>query len=266
MAPAVLLRAAVALTERFPALAGVDLVVAQGEAVVLEGPNGAGKTSVLRACAGLLPVTGGEAWVLGCDLRRDRTAARRVVGLLGHAVALYDDLNVVENVRFAVRAMGADAAGVDDALGRLGLVGRLRRTEVGRLSAGQRRRVALAVLVARRPSLWLLDEPHAGLDAATRDLLGSLVAEALAAGSSVLLASHEPERAVPLADRVVSLAGGRVVGERPGGRAGGAQMGDPARATPVRPAGPARPPGATDAPVDSPGRAAASARGGVHVA
>ena len=86
MAPAVLLRAAVALTGRFPALAGVDLVVAQGEVVVLEGPNGAGKTSVLRACAGLLPVTGGEAWVLGCDLRRDRAAVRRAVGLLGHSV------------------------------------------------------------------------------------------------------------------------------------------------------------------------------------
>src|SRR3974377_932988 len=83
MASAVLLRAAVALAGRFPALAGVDLDVAPGEVVVLEGPNGAGKTSVLRACAGLLAVSAGEAVVLGHDLRRERVRVRSLVGLLG---------------------------------------------------------------------------------------------------------------------------------------------------------------------------------------
>src|SRR5580704_15873252 len=180
MAPAVLLRTAVCVTGRFPALAGVDLAVAQGEVVVLEGPNGAGKTSVLRVCAGLLPLTGGEGRVLGCDLRREAPALRRRVGMLGHAAALYDDLTVVENVRFRVRAAGGDTAGVDVALDRLELGGRVRRTAVGRLSAGQRRRVALAVLVARRPELWLLDEPHAGLDTEARAVLGEIVGEAVA--------------------------------------------------------------------------------------
>src|ERR1700684_937195 len=146
MASAVFLRAAVALTGRFPALAGIDLTVAPGEILVLEGPNGAGKTSLLRACAGLLPVTGGEAVVLGHDLRRNPSGVRRHVGMLGHAAALYDELSVVENVRFAVRAAGVSTDGIDGALERLGLVGRLRRTATGRLSAGQRRRVALAVL------------------------------------------------------------------------------------------------------------------------
>jgi heme ABC exporter ATP-binding subunit CcmA len=214
MAPAVLLRAAVCVTGRFPALAGVDLIVAQGEVVVLEGPNGAGKTSLLRACAGLLPVSGGEAVVLGCDLRRDRSAVRRRIGMLGHAAALYDDLTVVENVRFAARAARCAAPDAEAALERLELSGRVRRTAVGRLSAGQRRRVALAVLVARRPELWLLDEPHAGLDRATRAILGDIVAEAVASGATVLLASHEPEESLPLADRAVSLVGGRVTGER----------------------------------------------------
>lgn len=214
MASAVVLRAAVALTGRFPALAGIDLTVAEGEIVVLEGPNGAGKTSVLRACAGLLPITGGEAVVLGHDLRRHPASVRRHVGMLGHAAALYDELSVAENVRFAVRAAGAGVDGIDGALDRLGLTGRLRRTTVGRLSAGQRRRVALAVLVARRPALWLLDEPHAALDAEARELLGTVVKEAVTAGATVLLASHEPEASLPLADRVVSLVGGRVVDER----------------------------------------------------
>jgi heme ABC exporter ATP-binding subunit CcmA len=218
MARAVLLRSAVALSGRFPVLAGVDLDVGAGEVVVLDGPNGAGKTSVLRACAGLLPVTGGEAEVLGHDLRRHRTAVRRMVGLLGHVPALYDDLTVVENVRFAVRAAGAPATGIDGALERLGLGGRVRRTPAGRLSAGQRRRVALAVLVARAPRLWLLDEPHAALDAEARALLSSVITEATEAGATALVASHEPDVVVPLADRVVSLAGGRVVGQRRGGR------------------------------------------------
>src|ERR1700677_2878550 len=170
MAPAVFLRAAVALSGRFPVLAGIDLTVAPGEILVLEGPNGAGKTSLLRACAGLIPVTAGEAVVLGHDLRRSPAAVRRQVGMLGHAAALYDELNVLENVRFAVRAAGAGVDGIDDALEQMGLSGRLRRTAVGKLSAGQRRRVALAVLLARRPALWLLDEPHAALDASARIL------------------------------------------------------------------------------------------------
>ena len=193
--------------------------------VALQGPNGAGKTSLLRACAGLLPVTGGEAVVLGHDLRRQRGAVRRQVGLLGHSPALYDDLTVVENVRFAVRAAGADDDGVDAAIERLGLGGRVRRTPAGRLSAGQRRRVAMAVLAARRPPLWLLDEPHAALDAEARQLLDTMVGEAGAGGATVLVASHEPEQVLPLADRVVTLSGGRVVAEDRGRRHGPVQAG-----------------------------------------
>lgn len=210
MPPAVHLRDAVALVGSFPALAGVDLDVHRGEVVLLQGPNGAGKTSLLRACAGLLPLSSGRAVVLGQDLRRRSRSVRRQVALLGHATFLYDDLSVLDNVRFAVRAAGSPTAGVDAALERAGLSGRLRRTSVVRLSAGQRRRVALAVLLARRPELWLLDEPHAGLDAAGRDLLDEVVRDAGAAGITVLLASHEPDRALPLADRVVVMAGGRV--------------------------------------------------------
>ena len=218
MAPVVLLRAAVALAGRFPALAGVDLSLDQGEVVVVMGPNGAGKTSLLRACAGLLPVTSGQASVLGVDLTTDHTAVRRFVGLLGHAAPLYDELTAAENVRFAVRALGLPVKNADQALERLGLTGRLRSTSAGRLSAGQRRRVALAALLARNPALWLLDEPHAGLDAASRTLLGELIDEAVSSGASVLLSSHEPQLSVPLADRVVSMGGGRVTGEEPGGR------------------------------------------------
>jgi ABC-type multidrug transport system ATPase subunit len=165
-----------------------------------------------------LPVTAGAATVLGVDLTADHAAVRRYVGLLGHAAPLYDDLSAAENVRFAVRAIGLPAKTADAALERVGLTGRLRTTPAGRLSAGQRRRVAVASLLARRPALWLLDEPHAGLDATSRALLGRLIGEAVADGATVLLSSHEPDLSVPLADRVVLMGGGRVTGEKPGGR------------------------------------------------
>jgi heme ABC exporter ATP-binding subunit CcmA len=220
MAPAALpssavsLRDAVALSGRFPLLAGVDLEVAVGETVLVEGPNGAGKTSLLRVCAGLVPLASGRLSVLGLDPARNSTTVRRRVGLLSHDSHLYDDLTVIENVRFAVRAAGGDTSRIDPACERWGLVGRLAKTPAGKLSAGQRRRVALAVLTARWPEVWLLDEPHAGLDAAARTLLDQAVLEAAAAGVTVLIASHESGPVEELAARAVTMTGGRVTAER----------------------------------------------------
>jgi heme ABC exporter ATP-binding subunit CcmA len=215
MEPVISFRSAVALVGRFPVLAGVDIDVDQAEIVLLEGANGAGKTSILRACAGLLRVVAGEARVLGHDLVADPRAVRRRVGLLGHATALYDDLSVTDNLRFAVRAAGGDTARIAPALARLGLDGRLPGTAVRSLSAGQRRRTALAALVARDPELWLLDEPHAGLDAEHRDLLDTLVREAAERGATVVLASHERDRATALAGRTIPVAGGAAGGRAP---------------------------------------------------
>ena len=221
MALDVQLRSVVALVGRFPALAGIDLDVAQGEVVLLRGPNGAGKTSVLRACAGLLAVVSGEASVLGHDLRRDRRSVRPFVGMLGHAGFLYDDLTAEENVRFVAGAVdragahgGADAR-TGPVLARLGLGDRLRHLPVARLSAGQRRRVSIAALVVRRSRLWLLDEPHAGLDAEGREVLDELVREAVGAGVTVLFTSHEGDKATALADRTVIVSGGRAHAQVP---------------------------------------------------
>jgi heme ABC exporter ATP-binding subunit CcmA len=212
--PALFLHDAVALSGRFPLLAGVDLEVASGETVLVEGPNGAGKTSLLRVCAGLVPAASGHVAVLGLDPVRQRHQLRRRVGLLSHASHLYDDLTVRENVRFAVRAAGADTRRIDGACERLGLSGRLLKTAASKLSAGQRRRVALAVLVARWPELWLLDEPHAGLDASARAVLNQVIAEAGASGVTVVIASHETEFVEMLASRAITITGGRVTGAR----------------------------------------------------
>src|ERR1700722_12649590 len=210
MALAVHFRDVVSLAGRFPLLSGASIDVADGEVVHLRGPNGAGKTSLLRALAGLLPVDSGEAIVLGHDLRSDPRAVRRVIGLLGHSTFLYDDLTVEENLRFALTASHQPIARAAGAIERLGLDGRLATTQVSKLSAGQRRRCALAVLLARAPRLWLLDEPHAGLDPEGRDLVDDLITEARDAGVTIVLASHDLERIAPIADRVVEVVGGRL--------------------------------------------------------
>jgi len=206
--PVVHLRGAVALLGRFPALAGVDLDVDRRRIVLLRGANGAGKTTLLRALAGLVPITSGEAVVLGVDLREDRRAVRHRVGLLAHGTGLYDELTVEDNVRFWTQAARADIADADAAMARLGLDGRLRDVAVGRLSTGQRRRTSLACLLARRPELWLLDEPHAGLDKEGRDIVDALVRDAAAAGATIILSSHELDRSMDLANEIVTLGGG----------------------------------------------------------
>mgnify|MGYP006269843783 CR=1 FL=1 len=216
-APVVVLRDVVAVLGRFPALAGVSLEVAAGEVLLLKGPNGAGKTTLLRVCAGLVPVARGEAAVLGHDLRVDRAAVRSFVGLLGHHNGLYGDLSVLDNVRFWGRTAGATDAEIAAAMAQLGLDGRLASVNVSRLSAGQRRRTALACLIARRSQLWLLDEPHAGLDADGRDLLDSVIRRAVLAGATVMVASHELERAAAIATRTVTVAGGVIADDDRGG-------------------------------------------------
>lgn len=217
------LREVVSLIGRFPALAGTDLAVEQGEVVLLQGPNGAGKSTLLRVCAGMAPIHTGQATAFGFDLRTrlGQREVRRRVGLLGHTTSLYDDLTVEENVRFWSGAAASgrsderpdeagDRARAEEAMARLGVGDRLRSVKVAGLSAGQRRRAAIAVVVARRPLLWLLDEPHAGLDAQGRDLIDELVRQAVDQGATAIVASHELERVDALATRVLSVVGGQV--------------------------------------------------------
>lgn len=217
MTPVIHLRDVVAVLGGFPALAGVDLDVERGGLVALTGPNGAGKTTVLRVCAGLVPVASGVAEVLGSDLTSDRRALRRRVGLLGAGGGLYDELTAADNLRFLARAARLPDDDVAAAATTFGVTGRLADVRVGAMSTGQRRRVALAALVARRPELWLLDEPHAGLDTAGRDLLDGVLTSAAAAGATVVVATHDVDRTSALGFRHVTIAGGMVRPANPTG-------------------------------------------------
>ena len=202
-------RDVVVVEHDFPLLSGCTLALEAGTVTILRGANGAGKTSALRTMAGLVPVRSGEAVVTGIDLRRgDRRSLRRRIGWLGHEGSFYDDLTVAENLHFAARAAGRPVDELDTALERVGLTDRASVVSA-QLSAGQRRRLALAWLVVRRPELWLLDEPHAALDPEGRELIDDIVTDAAAAGATVVVSAHE----VPSAwshFAQITFAGGRV--------------------------------------------------------
>lgn len=169
--------------------------LAAGEAVALTGANGSGKTSLLRAVAGLLRPRSG-------DVRHgDEAEPRDALHLVGHQDGLKAGRLAVDELTFQARWLGAEAEGLARAVERLELH-RLLPLEVRKLSAGQRRRLALARLIAAPRRLWLLDEPLAPLDARWREAVGELMAEHLAGGGAVLAAVHDP---LPVPARALEL-------------------------------------------------------------
>jgi heme exporter protein A len=178
------------------------LRVGAGEAVALTGPNGAGKTSLLRTVAGFIRPSAGRVRFedVGGDLAAD-DARRAGCHLLGHQDGLKPGRLARDELLFQARWHGGTLDGALAAADRLGLT-RLLGLEVRVLSAGQRRRLALARLIASPRALWLLDEPLAPLDAASRALLGVVMAEHLAGGGLMVAAVHDP---LPVAARSVSI-------------------------------------------------------------
>ena len=168
---------------------GLDLVAAPGEAVALTGRNGAGKTSLLRAIAGLLRPEAGTVTYDG------------ELHLIGHADGLKGGRTAWEELRFQALWTGGSDASAREAAAAFGLEPLL-GLEVRRLSAGQRRRLALARLVASPRPLWLLDEPMAPLDAAHRHSFGEVMARHLAGGGMIVAAVHDP---LPIAARTVEI-------------------------------------------------------------
>jgi len=182
---------------------GLDLDVGAGEAVVLTGPNGAGKTSLLRAVAGLIRPLAGRIAIEGGDGEVPlEDAIARDAHLIGHQDGLKTARRAWDEVLFQVRWTGGSAASARAACARMGLNALLDQ-QVRKLSAGQRRRLALVRLAASSRDLWLLDEPLAPLDRVQRARLGDLLGEHLARGGLVLAAAHDP---LPVESRTIEIA------------------------------------------------------------
>jgi heme exporter protein A len=173
-----------------------------GEALALVGPNGAGKTSLLRAIAGLIRPLEGHIRFLGPGGAIPAEDARcRDTHLIGHLDGLKTGRTAREELAFQVSWTGGAAAGTARACERLDL-NRFLDLEVRKLSAGQRRRLALARLIASPRALWLLDEPLAPLDAAQRSAFGEVMGDHLAAGGLILAAVHDP---LPIPTRTLAI-------------------------------------------------------------
>ncbi|MGE5272943.1 MAG: ABC transporter ATP-binding protein [Verrucomicrobiota bacterium] len=193
------------------ALDGVGIELRCGEVLAVLGPNGAGKTTALSLMLGLRRADSGRVELFGEDPRRP--TSRAAVGVTPQEIGFPPTLRVREIVDL-VRAHFAAPAATAELLGRFGLADCARR-QVGGLSGGERRRLAVALAFAGRPLAVFLDEPTSGLDVEARRAVWSELREYAARGGTVLLTTHYLEEAEALASRVVLLARGRIVGDGP---------------------------------------------------
>ncbi|WP_428151553.1 heme ABC exporter ATP-binding protein CcmA [Brevundimonas sp.] len=186
---------------------GLSFAAAAGEAVALTGANGAGKTSLLRAVAGFIRPEAGEIAFRDADgetIEADLARAHEL-HLLGHLDGLKGARTARDELMFQSRWLGHSHHGIEDAIETLGLKPLL-DLEVRKLSAGQRRRLALARLIGSPRALWLLDEPLSPLDAKWREAVGAMMARHLAGGGLILAAVHDP---LPVPTRALDLGAGR---------------------------------------------------------
>jgi heme exporter protein A len=166
--------------------AGVSFQLANGEALAVTGRNGAGKSSLLRIIGGFIRPAGGRLWLDGGN---PELSIAEQAHYLGHLDPVKSSLSVAENLRFWTAFFGADARKVQDALELVGL-GAIAALPAAYLSAGQRRRLSIARLLAAKRPIWLLDEPSSTLDAAGRDQLTDFMQSHLAGGGLIVAATH----------------------------------------------------------------------------
>jgi heme exporter protein A len=196
----------------FTALGGVTLSVKRGEFLALFGRNGAGKTTFLKIAATLVKPTHGRLRIEGIDIREEPEQARRQIGFLSHNTYLYRDLTPVENLRFFGRLYGL--SGLDERIHRLlDRVGLERRASdpIRSFSRGLHQRLGLARVMLHDPSLILLDEPYTGLDANAVDMLNQMLDEAIGAGKTIILTTHDLEHGLRAASRAVIIDRGKIV-------------------------------------------------------
>ena len=189
-------------------LEGLDLTIGDGVTGLL-GPSGCGKTTLMRCLAGVQRVASGVVTIFGEPA--GSAALRHRLGYVTQSASVYNDLTVVENLRFFARVLGVDRADVDRAVTAVDLDSH-RDQVVGRLSGGQQSRASLAVALLGSPSLLILDEPTVGLDPVLRRDLWALFHRIAAAGAAVLVSSHVMDEA-ERCDRLLLMREGRIIAD-----------------------------------------------------
>ncbi|MEV3860212.1 metal ABC transporter ATP-binding protein [Streptomyces sp. NPDC050095] len=219
--PVITLRKVTAELGSRPVLRGIDLTVGRGEVVALLGANGSGKSTAVRSIIGQVPLTGGEIEIFGTPRRRFKQWARvgyvpqrtTAAGGVPATVTEVVSSGRLSRARFGV-LRAADRAAVARALALVGMTDRA-KDSVNALSGGQHQRVLIARALAAEPELLIMDEPMAGVDLASQEILAATLREQVAAGASVLLVLHELGPLEPLIDRAVVLRDGCVLHDGP---------------------------------------------------
>ncbi|WP_344355626.1 metal ABC transporter ATP-binding protein [Streptomyces gobitricini] len=225
--PVISVRSATASLGSRPVLRGVDLTVRHGEVVALLGANGSGKSTAVRSVIGQVPLTGGSISLFGTELKRFRDWSRigyvpqRTTAASGVPATIREVVSSGRLSRTKLRwPSRADRAAVERAIELVGLADRA-KDSVSALSGGQHQRVLIARALAADPELLIMDEPMAGVDLASQEILASTLREQVADGATVLLVLHELGPLEPLIDRAVVLRDGCVVHDGPPPRAVG---------------------------------------------
>jgi heme exporter protein A len=216
------------LTRRYGssrALGQIDVTVPWDQRVGLLGPNGAGKTTLIRILATLVRPTSGTVRIGGLSLPKQAAAVRRHVGYVAHQTFLYDELSVRENLQFYGRLYRVPNLSdrIEALTEQVGLADRA-GDRVRTLSRGLQQRAALARAVLHDPTILLLDEPDTGLDVDATDLIRDSIVDSHGRPRTVILATHQVERAFELVDRVIVVARGKIVLDAPTGSTSAAEV------------------------------------------
>ena len=197
----------------FVAVAGLDLTIPRGEVFGLLGANGSGKTTTIRMLTGLLTPTGGTARVVGFDIATEQESIRRAIGYMSQKFGLYDDLTVIENLRFYATVYGLHGSAREERmrelLDELDLTPRVKQM-AGTLSGGWKQKLALACATAHRPAMLFLDEPTAGVDPAARRRFWEIIYVLARGGTTILVTTHYMDEAARC-QRLAFLSRGHLI-------------------------------------------------------
>ncbi len=194
------------------ALRNVDIVLQEGDSLVLFGPNGAGKSTLIQVLCSLLQPTAGSVRIAGYDAHRDREALHQIIGLIGHQTFLYPHLTAYENLKFYGAMYGVDRLG-DRIAEVLELVGLSASTHdaVQGFSRGMQQRLSIGRAIIHDPAIMFLDEPFTGLDQQGSEDFIKLILQFRSQGKTVIMASHHIHLGTELCDRAAILKSGNIV-------------------------------------------------------